>query len=287
MDVAECPDRPELEGKRAVVEPLVSCGACHACRMGRYNCCVDLKVMGVQTGGGLREMCSVEVRRLFPIPEGMPDETAVLAEPTSIAYRAVQRSGIEAGRVAVVFGAGTIGLLIAQILVNARGCRVLAVDLDPWRLEVAEKAGATPLPGGDAEGLVRAVSEATGEEMTDVVFEATGSPACTRMTTDLVAHAGRIVLIGWNPRPVEVDTITLMRKEADLLGSRNSTNGLPGGAAAAGGRGCGPASPHHPPLRARGGAAGARGARHRGRARAQDPPPRRSGRGMIFFDHKM
>lgn len=223
VDVLESPERPELEGRRAVVEPLVSCGHCRACRMGRYNCCANLKVLGVQTDGGFREMNVVDMRRLHPIPDGMPEEVAVLAEPTTIAYHAVQRSQAEAGQVAVVFGAGAIGLLIAQILTRGRGCRVLVADLDPWRLGIAESIGATPLP----EEPVRAVAEATGGEMADVVFEATGSAACTLMTTDLVAHAGRIVLIGWNRGPVEVDTVTLMRKEADLLGSRNSAGAFP------------------------------------------------------------
>ena len=226
VDVLECPDRPELEGGRAVVEPLVFCGSCRACRVGRYNCCAQLKVLGVQIDGGLREVNVVDARRLYPVPEGMPDETAVLAEPTSIAYHAVQRSQVEAGQVAVVFGAGTIGLLIAQILTRGRGCRALVVDLDPWRLGVAERMGATPLQGGREE-LIRDVREATGGEMADVVFEATGNPVCTRMTTDLVAHAGKIVLIGWNPSPVEVDTVTLMRKEVDLLGSRTSVGAFP------------------------------------------------------------
>lgn len=226
VDVVESPHAPALAGRRAVVEPLLPCGACRTCRRGRYNCCPNLQVMGVHVDGGLREVAAVDSQRLFPVPDGMSDEVAVLAEPTSIAYRAVQRSGIEAGQIAVVLGAGTIGLLIAQLVIRARGCRALVVDVDPWRLEVAGAIGATPLRG-EPEDLVRALLRATDGEMADVVFEATGNAACTRLTTDLVAHAGRIVLIGWNKGPVPVDTVTLMRKEAELLGSRNSTGAFP------------------------------------------------------------
>ncbi len=86
---------------------------------------------------------------------------------------------------------------------------------------MVEALGAIPLKG-DAQTLIEGVSRATGGEMAGVVFEAVGNPFCTRMTTDLVAQAGRIVLIGWNKGPVEVDTVTLMRKEVDLVGSRNS-----------------------------------------------------------------
>jgi threonine dehydrogenase-like Zn-dependent dehydrogenase len=169
---------------------------------------------------------AVDARRLFVVPREMPDDVAVLAEPVSVAYRAVQRSAIEAGSVAVVIGAGPIGLLVTQLLVAARGCRVLVAELDPWKREVAASFGATPLPQ-DAEALVEAVVEATGGELADVVFEASGSAAGTRLTTAVLAQAGRIVLIGWNKGPVEVDTVALMRKEADVLGSRNSTGAFP------------------------------------------------------------
>lgn len=226
VDVVDCFDRPDLVGRRAVVDPLVRCGQCRACRSGRYNCCVSLKVMGVHIDGGLQEVAVIDSKQLVPVPDALPDDVAVLAEPLTIAYHAVQRSGIAAGHIGVVFGAGTIGLLIAQLLVHARGCRALVVDIDPGRLAIAQVVGATPLQGDEAT-LVEAVAQATGGEMADVVFEATGIAACTRMTTSLTAHAGRIVLIGWNKGPVEIDTVTLMRKEVDLFGSRNSVHAFP------------------------------------------------------------
>ena len=221
VDVLRCDSRPALVGRRAVVEPLLPCGRCRACRLGRYNCCVDLRVLGVHADGGMRERAVLPADRLYAVPGGLPDEVAALAEPTAIAYHAVQRSGVDAGSLAVVMGAGAIGQLIAQLLLRARGCRVIIADVDPWRLEVAGAMGAAPVRS--EPGVLReAVASATDGEMADVVFEATGQAQCTRMATDLVAHAGRIVLIGWNRGPVEFDSVTLMRKEADLIPSRNS-----------------------------------------------------------------
>ena len=223
VDVLECPEMPKLEGRRAVVDPMVRCGHCRACRSGRYNCCATLKVMGVHLDGGLQERFPLSLERLFPVPDTLPDDAAVLAEPLTIAYHAVQRAAISAGSTAVVLGAGAIGLLIAQVLMRARGCHVLVVDVVAQRLRVAEALGATALQG-DVLSLREAIGRATNGEMADVVFEATGNPGCTRMTTELVGHGGRIVLIGWNQGPVEVDTVTLMRKEVDVLGSRCSCN---------------------------------------------------------------
>jgi 2-desacetyl-2-hydroxyethyl bacteriochlorophyllide A dehydrogenase len=226
VDVLQSSDKPELEGRRAVLDPMIPCEYCRACRAGRTNCCVRLKVMGVHVDGGLQETYVVNLRNLHPLPAEMPDEVAVLAEPLTIAYHAVQRSAISAGQIAVVFGAGAIGLLIARLLVAARGCRAFVVDVDADRLRIAEGLGAVSLGGNEAE-LVQVLGEATDGDMADVVFEASGNAAATRATTALADHAGSIVLVGWNKGPVEYDTVTLMRKELTVLGSRNSFNAFP------------------------------------------------------------
>jgi L-gulonate 5-dehydrogenase len=226
VDVRECVAMPDLEGRRAVVDPMFPCGRCKACRRGRSNCCVDLQVMGVHVDGGLQEIRALNAGHLIPVPDGMPDDVAVLAEPLTIAYHAVQRGQVDAGQTAVVLGAGTIGLLIARLLSRSRGCRVLVVDVDAARLRLAEALGAVALQG-DEESLVGQVARVTGGEMADAVFEASGNPHATVMTTALVGHTGRIVLVGWNHGPVEIDTVALMRKEADLVGSRNSFNAFP------------------------------------------------------------
>ncbi len=226
VDILRAPDRPELEGQRAVLDPMIPCGYCRACRVGRTNCCVRLQVMGVHVDGGLQETFAVNLRHLHPVPVEMSDEVAVLAEPLTIAYHAVQRSGIAAGGIAVVFGAGAIGLLIARLLVGARGCRAFIVDVDADRLRRAEGLGAIPLQGDEAM-LTRALADATDGDMADVVFEASGSPVATLATTAFAGHAANVVLVGWNRVPVEVDTVTLMRKELTVLGSRNSVNAFP------------------------------------------------------------
>jgi threonine dehydrogenase-like Zn-dependent dehydrogenase len=177
--------------------------------------------MGVHVDGGLQEMSTIDAQHLIRVPEDMPDEVAVLAEPLTIAYRAVQRSAIGPGEVAVVMGAGPIGLLISQLLLRAHACRVLIFDLDQSRLELAARLGAQP--ARDAETVARV----TDGEMAAAVFEASGAPPAVRLTTDLVRSTGRIVLVGWSHGPVEVDTVALMRKEAELVGSRNSTGAFP------------------------------------------------------------
>jgi L-gulonate 5-dehydrogenase len=101
FDIIEAPDRPDLAGKRAVLDPMVACGDCHACHAGRTNCCARLQVRGVHIDGGMRDVWSVPASSLFAVPDGMSDETAVLAEPLTIAYHAVRRADIQAGQIAL------------------------------------------------------------------------------------------------------------------------------------------------------------------------------------------
>jgi L-gulonate 5-dehydrogenase len=225
VDVLESPDRPELVGGRAVIEPLLNCGVCFACRAGRYNACSSLKLFGVHVNGGLRSQAWIRADRVHPVPRELSDEAAVLAEPTAVAYRAVQRADVEAGTFAVVFGAGPIGLLITQLLIRVHGCRVLVVDQDEWRLAVAAELGALTRPSGP--DLAEWLSGETSGAMVPRIFEATGNPDCTRQTAQVVGVGGRIVLVGWNQKPPVFDTITFMRKEAELYASRNSVGAFP------------------------------------------------------------
>ena len=81
VDVLTCRSRPELCGKRAIVDPMIRCGRCRACRLGRYNACEYLQVMGVHVDGGFQDPWLVRADSLFTVPDTVPDNAAVLAEP--------------------------------------------------------------------------------------------------------------------------------------------------------------------------------------------------------------
>jgi L-gulonate 5-dehydrogenase len=225
VDVIKAPSKPALEGQRAVIEPLFNCGSCVACRAGRYNACSKLQLFGVHIDGGLRDHAWVRDDRVHLVPNGLSDELAVLAEPTAVAYHAVERAQVEAGMFAVVFGAGPIGLLITQLLTRVHKCRVMVVDLDEWRLGIAEAMGAMVV--SSKNDLAAEVSAESSGDMAARVFEATGNPDCTLQSAQMVGIGGRIVLVGWNAQPPVFDTITFMRKEAELLASRNSAGAFP------------------------------------------------------------
>lgn len=228
------PEARQWIGKTVVVEPMLACGACYPCRIGRYNACVDLKVMGVHVDGGMQELFDVPVANLHETPAGMPPHVAVLAEPLTIALQAVRRARVSRGEKVLIFGAGPIGLLALQAATRYLDAEAMVVDVRRDRLEVAKGLGARLVYDvsawtgeGTDPGLIAAVREWTSGEMAHVALEATGHPASMAAAVDALAHCGRIAMVGWNKGPITVDTVQLMRKEADVYGSRNSRQMFP------------------------------------------------------------
>lgn len=217
-------------GERVAVDPLVACGACHACRMGRGNVCPSLSVLGCYEDGGFAEVVRVCAERVHRVPGVLPTDVAALAEPCSIALQAVHRGEPSPGDVALVLGCGPIGLL-ATLGLAERGLTVIAADIDPQRVALAQRFGAVRgLEVGDSfpTGAARAaLDEVTGGTGPTLVIEATGAPASLETAIRVVAPAGRIVQVGISSQAAQVPLKSLTDKEIDLRGSRNSQGRIP------------------------------------------------------------
>ena len=118
-------------GTRCAVEPYISCGKCHACRLSRPNCCESLKVMGVHCEGGMRPFLNVPVELLHKSDTLSLDQLA-LVETLGIGAHAVERAQLEAGEFTLVIGAGPIGLSVIQFAQLA-GARVIVADVNENR----------------------------------------------------------------------------------------------------------------------------------------------------------
>src|SRR6185295_8422130 len=165
-------------GVRVALWPLTPCGACRPCRMGRGNVCERFSLIGIHTDGGLQERLAMPQGQVSPIAEERP-EVAALAEPVSIAVRAVNRGRVAAGERAVVFGAGPIGQAIAVAALE-RGAAVLLVDPLEHRLEIGRRAGADGIPWSGAEEVVERAREWAGDGGPPVALDATGAPDAIR-----------------------------------------------------------------------------------------------------------
>jgi L-gulonate 5-dehydrogenase len=212
-------------GDRVVVEPLIPCGRCFACRRGRYNCCADLKVMGAHVPGGLCEFLTVPLGQLHPVG-ALPVRLAVLVEPVTIGMQCVVRAGVAPDDTVAVLGAGPIGQTAALSALD-RGARVLVADRVASRLELARHLGAHTVVDTGAEDLTEAVQRFTGGEGAAVVIEATGAPALIRAALDGVAHSGTVVIVGISDEEVSIPVGLFSRKEINILGSRNNTGLFP------------------------------------------------------------
>jgi L-gulonate 5-dehydrogenase len=208
--------RPDLEvGRRVALWPLTACGECYPCRVGRGNACDRFRLIGIHDDGGLQERLRIAQAQVFPIDT--PAVVAALAEPVSIAVRAVRRGRVASGERVVVLGAGPIGHAVA-LAASDRGAGVLAVDLVEERLALSPALGAEALVWTDADAVVAAAREWSGGEGAAVVVDATGAPDAVRAGFEIAASAGRFVQVGMSGDEVSLRLGVLTEKELDVLG---------------------------------------------------------------------
>lgn len=213
-------DGPVAVGTRVCANPMITCGECRPCRIGRRNCCVDMKVLGVHVDGALCEVMALPASMLHPLPENVSLEAGALVEPLSIGANACLRGDVGAGDTVLVQGAGPIGLC-AMLMAKVRGARTIVTDALPGRLTLAERLGADvtiDVSAGDETAAILALTDGEGPA---VVIEATGRVAVLRRAFDLVAAAGVVVTLVISPDELSLPvTATMIRKELDFRGSR-------------------------------------------------------------------
>jgi (R,R)-butanediol dehydrogenase / meso-butanediol dehydrogenase / diacetyl reductase len=205
------------EGDRVTVMPVLSCGACAACRMGAGYLCQQLKVLGVDAPGGMQEYWAVPADRLLKVPDAIADDDAPLIEPLAVAVHDVSRAGIKRGDTMVVFGGGPIGCLIALVGAH-RGARVKVVEINPHRIAMLRRFGLDTV--GPDEDVIRSVREWTDGAGADVSFEVSGSPAAARLVTEVVRVWGTVCVIGIHADPVPFSLYTIFARELNVQGSR-------------------------------------------------------------------
>ena len=218
---AEVPRGALAPGMQVTVFPYTACGHCAACRRDRANACRDNQTLGVQRDGALTELVAVPWQKVVPA-EGLSLRQLALVEPLSVGFHAVDRGRVAADDVVVVIGCGAVGLgAIAGA--HARGARVVAIDLDDAKLALARLAGASEVINTPAASLRDRVYALTNGEGPDVVIEAVGLADTFVAAVDVAAFTGRVVYIGYTKGAVAYDTSLFVKKELDILGSRNAT----------------------------------------------------------------
>ncbi len=212
------PDCPPgfTTGQRVAVWPVTACGQCACCRMGRENACENISLIGIHTDGALQQRLRVPAHQAFPVAIDDP-RLAAFVEPMSIAVRTVVRGRIVAGERVLILGAGPIGQAVA-IAAADRGATVMLADRVPARLARNASGADLAVATDDDSDLLALVREWAGGGLPEVVVEATGSKQAMRASLDLVAAAGRVLVVGLSSHEVPLRIGALPFRELDVLG---------------------------------------------------------------------
>lgn len=231
-------------GQRVVIDPVLGCAArgiepaCGPCARGEHNLCERVTgghvSAGLQTGycadtgGGWGGAMIAHRSQLHVVPDGVPDETAVMVEPMACALHAVRRANVPRGATVLIVGAGTVGLLtLIALRAEAEPGQVIVVAKHPRQVELAKRFGATEVVRpDDALAAVRRTTRAFRLHPersspfllggVDVVFEAVGSKAGLDLALRSARAQGRVVLSGM---PARADLSPAWFRELELVGA--------------------------------------------------------------------
>ncbi|UCH32950.1 MAG: NAD(P)-dependent alcohol dehydrogenase [Armatimonadota bacterium] len=183
-------------GDRVAIEPGVPDRTCWFCKTGRYNLCPEVPFMGTPPWhGAFCEYVAWPADFCFNLPDGLSFEEGAMVEPLAVGMHGTKRGGVGAGQSVGVLGCGPIGLVTLQAA-KARGAtRIFATDVQPSRLELAGKLGATDLINAQDGNPVERVRELSGGGV-DVTLETAGTVTTVQQACAMVRMGGVVVLIG-------------------------------------------------------------------------------------------
>ena len=186
--------RGVMVGDRVVVAPNISCGSCAPCKRGAPSACQDFSTVGIFRDGGLTDLVSVPAKACHSVAEALPARVAALAEPLSCVLNGVRRVRPMPGEVAVIHGAGAIGLLFLAVL-GAGGVRCVVAEPVARRREAALLMGAAATVD-PATADVRAAVTALQPGGADLAVDAVGSQFGAAVAE--VRPGGGVLLFGMN-----------------------------------------------------------------------------------------
>ena len=209
-------------GEAVTFIPYFYCGKCIACRAGKENACVNIKVCGVHQHGGMVEYLSVPSYSLIH-GEGLSFDALALVEPLAIGAHGVRRAGVTKDEFVLVIGAGPIGLGTMEF-VRIAGGKVIALDINNDRLQFCKERLKVEytINAMDAD-VAEQLKSITNGDMPTVVIDATGNLKAINNAFQYMAHGARYVLIGLQKGEICFSHPEFHKREATLMSSRNAT----------------------------------------------------------------
>ena len=205
------PDLAAL-GHRVAVDPSLFCGYCTPCRAGRGNLCEHWGAIGDTVSGAFAQYVAVPAANAHRLPGHVDDRAGALIEPLSCAVHGLARLGSVLAQRVLIVGAGTMGLLLQQLLLRAGAASVTVVDKAAARRDVADKLGAACVVGDSTE---------LGDQRFDVSIDATGVPAAIEAAFGRLARGGKLLVFGVAPAAATVglSPFRIYNDELTVVGS--------------------------------------------------------------------
>jgi 2-desacetyl-2-hydroxyethyl bacteriochlorophyllide A dehydrogenase len=208
-------------GEAVTFIPYFYCGKCIACRNGKQNACVNIKVCGVHQDGGMVEYLSVPSYSLIH-GEGLSLDALALVEPLAIGAHGVRRAGVTKDEFVLVIGAGPIGLGTMEFARIAGG-KVIVLDINNDRLKFCkERLNVEYAVNATDADVWEQLMKITNGDMPAVVIDASGNLKAINNAFQYMAHGARYVLIGLQKGGICFSHPEFHKREATLMSSRNA-----------------------------------------------------------------
>jgi len=191
-------------GDRVSGEGHITCGHCRNCRAGRVHLCRNTEGVGVNRPGAFAEYLVIPAFNAFKIPDNISDDLASIFDPFGNAVHTALSFDL-VGEDVLITGAGPIGIMAAAVAKHVGARHVVVTDINPYRLELAKKMGATRTVDVSKENLQDVMDELGMSEGFDVGLEMSGVPVAFRDMLNKMNHGGKIAMLGIPPQDVAVD----------------------------------------------------------------------------------
>lgn len=212
--VVQCPGGEIAPGARVIPDVVVGCGRCWWCARHQTGLCPQLAVRGLQCDGGLATYMAADAGTCVIVPDMTPVDVAAFAEPASVAVRAIRKAGDVTGATAAIVGAGTIGLLTAQVAKARGAARVVIVEPRKERRDIAAALGLSEVIAPDLVPVL-----ARSGRGADVVLECAGNQPAMDAALALCRAGGTVVAIGTPGAPLTLPMRSVVLAEKRIVGS--------------------------------------------------------------------
>lgn len=206
-------------GDRVAMDPVISCGECYQCRIGRNNVCRNLKVRSAHVDGGFQEYVVLPEQSIYRLPDNLSWEEGAMIEPFTIAEQVCARAELVKEDIVFVMGAGPIGLSVLK-RAKLSGATVFISDIVASRLTLAESYGADAAINAKNENVKSRLDELTGGNGPTVIIDAVCSVQSFEQGVEWACPAGRVIALGFSKQPSAIAQFNITAKELDVRGSR-------------------------------------------------------------------